>query len=301
MNIRSRILRCLYRTFPFSLKGDLSSVQDNSEYDISCVINFYGRPELLEGILYSLKEQDLPKDRFEVVMVEDRGGTPDGRRTVQRFKDSLNIHYSVLTEKYGHMGYSRNVGISESKGRYILFLDDDTVILQKDFLRKIIEEFENSGADGVVPFGSASFCLWRERYDYHDPRYPSNRCMAYRREALLELGGFVSDIIGQEDVEFVIRFLASGKKFFYSEYLRYLHPPLLMNNLNKAKAVGISFARLRKRYPLVVWLMLLINGARYLPLIVFPFKKKWWMQGRFSLGFLIGVIYSFTGKKIQYS
>lgn len=301
MELRSRILKGLFRLFPFPLKGDAKL--DNIKYSrsISCVINFYGRINLLEGILYSLASQDLPKEKFEVLLVEDRGGTKEGREIAHRFGDVLDIRYSALSEHFGTMGYSRNLGLSQAQGKYVLFLDDDTVILRKDFLSTLISIFKSSAADAVIPHGNASYGILKGKYDFHDPYYPTSRCMAYQREVLKELGGFVSDILGQEDVEFVIRFIASGRRFHQAEALEYYHPPLIVNKIGKASAVGLSFAKLRGRYPFLLWMMLLVNGSRHLPLLLFPFKTKWRMQGRFSLGFLLGILYAVVGAKAGYS
>jgi glycosyltransferase involved in cell wall biosynthesis len=301
MELRPRILKGLFRLFPFPLKGDAKL--DNIKYacNISCVINFYGRINLLEGVLYSLASQDLPKEKFEVLLVEDRGGTKEGREIAHRFEDVLNIRYSALSEHFGIMGYSRNLGLSQAQGKYVLFLDDDTVILRKDFLSTLISIFKSSGADAVIPHGNASYGILKGKYDFHDPYYPTSRCMAYQREVLKELGGFVSEIIGQEDVEFVVRFIASGRTFHQTADIEYYHPPLIVNKISKASAVGLSFAKLRGRYPFILWMLLLVNGSRYLPLLLFPFKTKWRMQGRFSLGFFLGILYAVVGAKAGYS
>ncbi len=299
-NLRTKILRKLYNVFPFSLKGDL--LLDNKEInrDISCVINFYGRINLLEGILYSLVQQDFPKNNFEVILVEDRGGTEEGKNIAEHFSDKLNIRYYALSENFGLMGYSRNYGLSKTKGEFVLFLDDDTVILQRNFLSTLVNTFKSLKTDAVIPHGRASYALLKNKYDFHDPYYPTSRCMAYRRDVLGELGGYFSEIIGQEDVEFVIRYISSGRTFIQSNQLEYFHPPLIINKISKAAAVGASFFRLRKRYPFLIWLMLLINGSRYLPLLLLPVKTKWKMQGKFSLGFAVGIILSMIGITYEY-
>ena len=318
MNLRSKMLALAHKILSFSLKGDASIKNQDNKIDLSCLINIYGRIDLLEGILYSLAGQNLSKDRFEVILVEDRGGTERGQNVADKFRGLLNIKYYALSEHYGMMGYSRNHGLSKARGRFVLFLDDDTVILQNDFLLFLIKEFDDTGAGAVVPHGSSSYCLLKGKSGFHDPYFPTNRCMAYSMDVLEELGGFVSEIVDQEDVEFVIRFKASGKNFYTSEKLYYLHPPLLVGNIQKPAAVGLSFAKLRKRYPqpaavglsfaklrkrypLIIWLLLLLNGARYLPLLLVPFNMKWRMQGKFSLGFLVGIIYSAIGKRAGYN
>ena len=57
-----------------------------------------------------------------------------GGKLAEAFTDRLQIRYAPLDKNFGLMGYSRNYALSLSRGEYILFLDDDTVILQNDFL-----------------------------------------------------------------------------------------------------------------------------------------------------------------------
>lgn len=286
--------------FPFSLKGDALFDNCLPTCDISCVINFYKRIDLLEGILFSLAAQSLSSERFEVILVEDRGGTSEGAKLIDRFGSILPIRYFALPDHFGKMGFSRNFGLEKTRGQYVLFLDDDTVILQKDFLRHLLDEFQKNDVDAVIPRGSASFFLPHNQYGHHDPYFPTSRCMAYKRTILEKLGGFVSAMTGQEDVEFVIRYIASGRDYYSSPHLDYFHPPLLVSK-QKAAAVGASFAILKERYPLPIWLMLLANGCRYLPFLLFPITEKMRTQGRFSLGFLSGILTSiFRRSDVRY-
>lgn len=301
MDVRHKILAAAYKLFPFSLKGDADIGDADPECDLSCVINFYGRVGLLSGILSSLAGQDYDKKRFEVVLVEDRGGTEEGRAVFRELGSVLNSEYYTVEEKFGVMGYARNFGLSKTRGKYVLFLDDDTVIMDREFISKLMDEFGDGEADAVIPRGGASYCLLEGKYSFHDPYYPSNRCMAYRRETLRDLGGFVDEMIGQEDVEFTVRLTASGKIVKRSQRTCYMHPPLILRSTSKAAAVGASFAKLRNRYPFPIWAMLLINGLRYLPKLICPFSIKYRMQGKFSLGFMLGILYAMTGKKLEYN
>jgi len=290
MDLRARILPILYRFFPFDLRGDLQKFAPRSEQvRLSCIINFYGRLDLLSGILHSLAAQDLDRDQFEVILVEDQGGTEEGRRFCESFSDRLPVCYFPLDKNFGRMGYSRNFALSKATGEFVLFLDDDTVLLQTDFLSHLLDVFDRCPeVDAIVPRGRASYALVEGKYDYHEPFFMTSRCMAYRRAVLEDLGGFVAEIIGQEDVEFVVRFFMEGRRSMNGDNLEYFHPPLQAGSLGKPKAVGRSFARLKSRYPLVTYLLLLGNCCRQLPMILFPSRSAR-MKGRFALGFLLGV------------
>lgn len=288
--MRELVLQTLYRWFPYDLRGDCTVPAASEGITLSCVINFYGRINLLEGILYSLQDQNFPRDRFEIVLVEDQGGTEAGRLTAERFSKKLPIRYLPLDANYGLMGYSRNFGLAQSRGEYVLFLDDDTVLQQGDFLSKLVNVFESHPeADALVPHGSAAYSLIDGRYDFHDPYFMTSRCTAYHRSVLAELGGFVSDFIGQEDVEFVVRFTIAGKKSRNIIELNYFHPPLMVPNFRKPMAVGYSFSMLKSRYPMLLWLLVVFNCARHAPLYLLPIRRFREM-GRFGIGFLAGVV-----------
>lgn len=294
--MRTAILKNINNFIPFDLKGDCLINPAADGILISCIINFYGRLDLLEGILYSLLQQDFDRSLFEIVLVEDRSGTPEGRALADEFAHDLQIRYFPLDQNFGLMGYSRNYGVEHSRGELILFLDDDTVITQVDFLTKLKNAFScNPSVDAIVPHGHASFSLVIDRYDFHDDYFMTSRCMAYRRGVLQELGGFVSDFVGQEDVEFVIRFFIAGKSSINEPALNYFHPPLLVPNLRKPKAVGHSFCKLRSRYPFIIWLLVIANCSRHAPLYFLP-SRKYKEMGRFGLGFLAGVFQSFLNK-----
>jgi len=288
-SVRERVVREIYRKFPFDLRGDCRLPPSSDAITISCIINFYGRMDLLGGILHSLATQRYPRERFEVLLVEDRGGTPEGARCAEEFSESLPVRYFPLDKNFGRMGYSRNLGLDRSRGEYVLLLDDDTVILRDDFLASLEKlGAAHPEADAFIPHGAASYALIDGKYDHHDDYFMTSRCMAYRRKALAELGGFIDDFVGQEDVEFIMRFHMAGKRVVRCPDLEYRHPPLLVPTFRKPRAVGASFYRLRERYPLPIWLLMLVNCARHAPLYLLPGRKHREM-GRFGIGFLGGI------------
>lgn len=284
MKIREILLKLLLKKCP---DGDLNVLKKTTACKISCIFVFYGRYDLMENILFCLDSQELSKNDFEVILVEDRGGSDQGRSLSEKFS-SMNISYFAPEEGWGKMGFMRNWGVAQASGEAILFLDDDTVITDVTFLSKLHHQMASEEKpDAVMPFGSASWSLIESRYSYHDPYFYTNRCMAYRKSCIAALKGFNSCFTGQEDVELAIRFLYKGFKSVKSASLKYYHPPLICNDISKPYAVGNSFAE--SGYPALLKFFLLLNGSRWLPLFVLPGAKNKHMA-RFAYGFFKGFL-----------
>ncbi|MCD4676214.1 MAG: glycosyltransferase [Desulfobacula sp.] len=293
--MRGKILKHLLKNCP---KGNLNFFEKTLT-KISCIFIFYQRHDLMTNILHCLNNQIFNQNEFEVILVEDRGGSERGRTFADKFQ-SLNIRYFAPEINWGKMGFMRNFGLSKARGKIVLFLDDDTVILNNHFLHTLYNTFKDDHTlDAVQPRGSASYALINDRYSYHDPYFFTNRCMAYQKSCLEQLHGFDSNFTGQEDVELAIRFIAKNFKVIQSKYLNYYHPPLIFNDSSKGYAVGASFAR--SKYSGFIKILLLANGARWLPLGILPGLKNKFMA-RFAFGFLTGFIQEIFGKhkKIDY-
>ncbi|HDD44334.1 MAG TPA: glycosyltransferase family 2 protein [Candidatus Desulfofervidus auxilii] len=282
--MREKILKFLLKNPP---KGDLWEWQIENKFNISCILVFCGRIRLIQNILTCLWEQKFNKRLFEILLIEDKGGTNEGKFLKEIFKD-LNISYFAPSTNWGKMGYMRNYGLSKAKGEIALFLDDDTIILDKYFLAKLTKLFDtDESLMAVIPKGNPSFCLTNSKYSYHDPYFFTNRCMAYRKKCLIELKGFENNFVGQEDVEFAIRFLAKGYKYIKTNIIQYYHPPFIVKDLRKSQAVGYSFARLK--YPFYLKFLLAINGTRWLYRIIYPTLKNKNMA-KFAFGFMLGFL-----------
>ena len=89
----------------------------------SIVIPTYRRGDSLAECLDSVCALDYPKDRIEVVII-DNGGAENTRSVADPFHDRLNIRYLVNEQNRGY-GFSVNRGIVESRGDRILLLNDD--------------------------------------------------------------------------------------------------------------------------------------------------------------------------------
>ena len=91
---------------------------------ISVVLTTYNRPELLEKVLTGFAKQTVPKEDFEVIIVDD-GSDPPAQDVVKKFNSAININY--LRQENSGLAVARNNGIRAAKGWIVLFSDDDDV------------------------------------------------------------------------------------------------------------------------------------------------------------------------------
>ena len=116
--------------------------------DLSIIIVSYKTKDVLKNCLLSIKDNVSKKITYEII-VSDNGSND---KTTQMISD-LRFKTSDLTliENRENLGFSKanNVGVKESKGRYILFLNPDTVI-QKDTLEKMVEFMDKTKDAGAA-------------------------------------------------------------------------------------------------------------------------------------------------------
>lgn len=90
-----------------------------------CILT-YKRPKLLEKLLDSLYLQEkINKSEFEIIVI-DNDESQSAKIVVSSHKIN-NSYFSVryYIQKKRNLSISRNLAINESKGYYILFIDDD--------------------------------------------------------------------------------------------------------------------------------------------------------------------------------
>ncbi len=108
-----------------------------AEIELSIIILSYNTKELLQQCLDSLVEGCAGIRDYEVVVVDN--GSSDG--SVDYLKKLKRIK---LIENKENLGFAKgnNVGLKESKGKYVLFLNSDTVVYSGalkealDFIKK---------------------------------------------------------------------------------------------------------------------------------------------------------------------
>jgi len=177
------------------------------------VVTYNRENELLEN-LYSLNEQN-EKD-FEVIIINNGSDLS----WLKQHKNKFNFSLCIIELEY-NFGPSpaRNIGAKFAKTEYIAFLDDDAVA-DKDLARNIVEHFKNYNISGlrgkVLPKSKTGSEDIPVAYDLGN-QIITTACevscfSAFRKDVLIETGGFDELLFGFEGMELSYRICKSQKE-----------------------------------------------------------------------------------------
>lgn len=119
---------------------------------VSAVILSKDHPELLRNCICSFLERTfLPglKDRVEFIVV-DNGSSGENRQTIQGFLESVKAesHYIYRPMEFNFSAMC-NAGVRKARGKYILLLNDDVEIIERNWLRIMLGQALLPGTGAV--------------------------------------------------------------------------------------------------------------------------------------------------------
>jgi glycosyltransferase involved in cell wall biosynthesis len=159
-------------------------------------------------------------------------------------------------------GSARNLGANSSRGRFLLFVDEDDE-LRPECVEKLFKTAEKTGAAFVSPWAElfgASEGIWRARAPEAADRYPAMNVLGagvlIERNWWLKVGGYdeSEEIQGREDVEFWIRAALSGGRFEIVEEPLYRYrraePELSLSIVTAKREARVRKAIVKKHWNL---------------------------------------------------
>jgi len=195
--------------------------------NFSVIVPTYQRTEELERALQSIKNQTF--DGFELIVVDDNP-EQEYREKVEEIVEGLRkeadfpIKLLVNDDKQG-VSSARNLGIENTKGEYIAFLDDDDQ-WKPEKLEKEAEALEENSYDAVYSAiemynegevkkivrksGDVGLVEILER-----DRIGSPSKVTVKKEWLEKVDGFDEEIPSGEDWDLWIRLIKEGCNFGY--------------------------------------------------------------------------------------
>lgn len=111
-------------------------MEENKLIEISIIVPTYNRQEALKKCLLSLDGQSYPRDRYEIIIVDD-GSSYDAARTVKGFENG-NKNLTFIQQYHRGPSSARNLGVKAASGNIIGFVDDDCMV-DKDWVKLMAE------------------------------------------------------------------------------------------------------------------------------------------------------------------
>lgn len=93
---------------------------------LSIIVPMYNVEKYIDNCINSLLNQNINRDQYEIIIVDD-GSTDNSKEIVLKYKQN-NSNIKVISVKNGGLSYARNIGINNSKGEYLVFVDSDDYI-----------------------------------------------------------------------------------------------------------------------------------------------------------------------------
>jgi len=209
--------------------------------DVTVIIPTFNRSDALLKTLNALGEVDYPADRWEVIVVDD-ASTEDMSAVVRVIEhNAFQTRYIRQTKNAGPAA-ARNLGASESRGAYLIFIDND-ILAKPDFIRAHVETLTANPGCWVLgrvvhppemrstPFGRYRDWIWEAFHRAHGDAGISQTMgisaanLSLPAKHFKTLGGFDEDftIASSEDWELGTRARQNGVRVLYNPEIVVVH------------------------------------------------------------------------------
>jgi len=124
--------------------------------DLSIVILNYNSGDFLKKCLESIGKAKKNEFEYEVIVV-DNVSTDNSLKEIQNSKSKIQNKFKIqnikltLMKNKTNLGFAagNNVGVRKAKGRYVLFLNPDTIVMPNTF-REMIKFMDNNPCAGAA-------------------------------------------------------------------------------------------------------------------------------------------------------
>lgn len=235
----------------------MAITSDASAAAVSIVLPVLNEARDIGRLLGEIRQQAPPPGGFEVLVAD--GGSTDETRAIVRAAAESWPQLRLIDNPRRLSSAGRNVGARAARGKYVLFVDGHCTLPAKDYLVRLVELFESTGAAclsrpqpldrlGDNPWARAISAARHSRLG-HNPSSdiyggapgftdPRSAGAAYRREVIQNLGGYDERFDACEDVEFNHRVAEAGLR-------AYRHPELSVPYRPRASLRGLFVQMMR--------------------------------------------------------
>ncbi|MBI5393170.1 glycosyltransferase [Candidatus Woesearchaeota archaeon] len=196
--------------------------QQQSQPFISIIIPAYNAEKYIALVLEAISNQDYPKEKLEVIVVDDNSTD----KTVEIAKSyEKRFHNFKLLIKEGIKGAAKstNMGIKEAKGEIVCSIDSDAILQNKNWLQEIVSHFEDktvAAVAGYIATGN-TYNIWarlmgaelEDRYDSiltENVDHVSTCNTAYRKSFIEKVNLFDENLYYGYDVDLSYKLKNAG-------------------------------------------------------------------------------------------
>lgn len=231
---------------------------------LSIIILTCNQQSLTERCLLSLQPLLSRHPDYQLILI-DNGSTQSSLAQVQKIIPQAI--YKHLPKNIG-VAPGRNVGISLAKGKYILLLDNDTIVTP-DAIEALVNKISSDNtigicapklllADGAVQESFKNFpgigekiknvlhCNKKAQTPTSDiePFYVIGACQIFRRETVEAIGALDENIFyGPEDADFCMRIRQAGLRVVYTPHISITHCAQRATNHNIFSPLALKHIR----------------------------------------------------------
>lgn len=204
----------------------------------SVIIPIYNVEKYINDCIDSVLQQDYKN--IEIILIND--GSKDNSQLICEKKVKEDSRIRLINKQNGGLSSARNVGLDNSTGDYILFLDGDDYWDDREALSKINNSLKESKAD-IVTFGlkkmfedtgeieSTKYIFDRQKIDLHSKNntlsylirnnlYISSACNKAVKKSIIDKYNLrFEDKALSEDIEW------SAKLLFYANNIDVIESP----------------------------------------------------------------------------
>ena len=224
---------------------------------ISVVITAYNAGSTVLATLHALDQQTAPRDRFEVILVDD-GSTDDTKQIVERFASQSSLPLTYVYQPNKGVGAARNFGVRHAKGDILAFTDADCTC-DADWIEVIAQEIRKQKKKliGGCTYSHDTIIFPRKMAPVHHIGVTANLAvdrsvfatdeMVFTNEFLWMLG---------HDIDLVVSLEEKGYHLEYIAHMRVQHPANILSFerfLMRARSRGNEVGLYKKHREKVLW------------------------------------------------
>ena len=232
---------------------------NNAHPRIACIIPTYNGVSFLPLLITSLDEQSIRASIFVV----DSSSSDGTQELIRQYNFEL---IEISPESFNHGGTRQMMIDTHDDFDIFVFLTQDAYLAEPRALENIVAYFSDNGVGAVcgrqLPHLDAGQLATHARLFNYPPDsrikslddalelgiktpFISNSFAAYRREALLEAGGFPQHVILSEDMFVAARMLLNGWKVAYAgnACAYHSHNYTIMEEFRRYFDTGVFHAR----------------------------------------------------------